>query len=258
MKTATIRVGIKPVISCAAAMLFLFFACVPAAISFSIPERLEYDLTWAGIKAGDAVLEVKNDGSNIQFISKANSAKWVSIFYKVEDVVVSILRRTANGDFNKKFAGIPYNYKIKLREGRRKKDREIILDHASKKATYINYLNKEKRVFSITETTLDPLSSFYYIRTLPLEVGKSVYVEIFDSKKIYKAEVQVLKKEIVETPAGIFNTILIKPLIKSEGIFYRRGDLFIWLTDDDRRIPVMLKTKVSLGAVKAVLAGGRY
>jgi hypothetical protein len=46
--------------------------------------------------------------------------------------------------------------------------------------------------------------------------------------------------------------------MKSEGIFYRKGDIFIWLTDDEKRIPVMLKTKVKVGSITAGLVGGRY
>ena len=37
-----------------------------------------------------------------------------------------------------------------------------------------------------------------------------------------------------------------------------KGDIFIWLTDDERRVPVMLKTKVKVGSITARLSGGRY
>jgi hypothetical protein len=83
-----------------------------------------------------------------------------------------------------------------------------------------------------------------------------VFIDIFDSEKLYKAEVRVLKKEVLETPAGKFNTVLIKPIVKSEGIFFGKGDILIWLTDDSRRIPVKLKTKIPFGSVKAILVGG--
>lgn len=243
---------------CAAIALLMFFAGIPAALCFSVPEQLHYDLTWAGIKTGEAVLEVRKEAGNVQFISKANSAKWVSVFHRVDDLVVSTLRREHAVGFYGGFVGDPFNYRIKLREGKYRRDKEVILDHAAKKATYINHISGERLSFAISESAMDPLSCFYYIRTLPLEVGRSVYVDVFDNKKSYRAEVQVLKKEVVETPLGAFNTILIKPLIRSEGIFYRRGDLYIWLTDDKRRVPVQLKTKVALGSVRAVLAGGRY
>jgi hypothetical protein len=46
--------------------------------------------------------------------------------------------------------------------------------------------------------------------------------------------------------------------MKSEGIFYRKGEIYIWLTDDEKRVPVMLKTKVKIGSVNASLVGGSY
>jgi len=241
-------------------LLFIFFLYIgTTAFAFDIPERLQYDLTWAGIKTGESVLEAKDNGSHIQFISKANSAKWVSIFYTVEDMVVSTLKKQTAEDraqkTDKNFMWTPQNYRIKLREGKYRRDKEIVFDHAAKRAKYINHLNNETTSYDITDSTLDPLSCLYYVRQLPLEVGKSLFIEVLDSKKLYKVEVQVLNKETVETPLGTFKTILIKPLIKSEGIFYRKGDILIWLTDDEKRTPVLLKTKVQLGSVKAVLVG---
>ncbi|HWR59917.1 MAG TPA: DUF3108 domain-containing protein, partial [Thermodesulfovibrionales bacterium] len=151
----------------------------------------------------------------------------------------------------------PVNYKLKIREGRHRKNKEVIFDHRNSKVTYIDYIDNERKDFDVPPLTFDALSSFYYLRTLRLEVGKSVYVTIFDSKKVWNVEVQVLRKEKVEVPAGVFDTIVVKPLMKSEGIFFRKGDIHIWLTDDERRIPVMLKTKVKVGAIDAVLVGSR-
>ena len=169
------------------------FSAVPSAMSFSIPERLQYDLTWTGVKAGEAVLEIKEDGPRIKFISKARSAKWVSIFYRVEDEVTSTLKKGDNKDFHQKFVGTPYNYRLKVKEGKHKRDKELTFDHAARKVTYINHLDKEKVEAEVTNSTFDALSSFYFARTVPLEVGKSVYIDVYDSKKLYKVEVQVLK-----------------------------------------------------------------
>jgi hypothetical protein len=224
------------------------------AFSFTIPERLEYDLTWAGIKAGTASLEVVNDGNKIKIISIAQSAKWVSVFYKVDDRVESTLIRNPSLPF----VGQPLNYRLKLREGRRRSDKEAIFDLNNTKITYINHLKNEEKEFDLPASVFDPLSGFYYLRTLQLEVGRPVYVTIFDDKKVWDVEIQVLRKEHIEIPAGKFNTIVVKPLMQSEGIFYRKGAIYIWLTDDGKRIPVMVKTKVSIGSITATLVRGNY
>lgn len=239
-----------------AVMFFCPLLIAALAHPFTIPEKLQYDLTWSGIKVGEAVLEVKQNGEDIKLISRANTSDWASLFYRVDDIVISTIKKDNSKEAGG-FIGLPLNYRIKIREGSRRRDREFIMDHVSKKATYINYLSKERKEFDINEFTLDPLSTFYFIRTLPLEVGSSVYIDVFDSEKLYKAEVKVLKREVLETPAGKFNTVLIKPLIQSDGIFFRKGDIYIWLSDDNRRIPVMLKTRIAVGTVKAILVSGR-
>jgi hypothetical protein len=224
------------------------------AASFNIPEKLIYDLSWTGIKAGAASLEVVEDGDKIRITSMAQSAKWISSFYKVDDKVVSILTKEASSPFIVR----PLNYTLKISEGRHKRDREIIFNNDLGSVTYIDHLENIKKDFPIPPNIFDPLSGFYYLRTFDLKVGRSVFVDIFDSKKIWNIEIQVLKKEKLQLPLGTFDTILIKPILKSEGIFHRKGDILIWLTDDKKRIPVMMQTKVVVGYVTATLVGGNY
>ncbi|MEW6215540.1 MAG: DUF3108 domain-containing protein [Nitrospirota bacterium] len=251
---------------------FAFLTLPSHATSFDVPEKLIYDLTWTGIKAGTASLEITNDGNKIRIISTARSAKWVSVFYTVDDRAESTLIKNENNPpsppFSKggkgrfsgesSFIGQPLNYRLKIREGRHKRDKETIFNHSTKKATYINYLEGERIDFDVPANIFDPLSGFYYLRTFNLEVGRSVFIDIFDSKKVWNVEIQVLKKERLELPTGVFDTILVKPLMKSEGIFCRKGDILIWLTDDKKRIPVKLQTKVVVGSVVATLVGGVY
>ena len=82
-----------------------------------------------------------------------------------------------------------------IREGRQRLYKEVIFDHKKYKALYIDHREGNKKEVDILENTFDPLSSLYYIRTLNIEVGKSVFINIFDSKKMWNVEVQVLKKE---------------------------------------------------------------
>jgi hypothetical protein len=70
--------------------------------------------------------------------------------------------------------------------------------------------------------------------------------------------VKVLKKETITVPAGTFDTVMVTPILQSEGIFSREGPVYTWLTDDEKKIPVMVKTRVAVGSVSAVLIGGSY
>lgn len=225
-----------------------------AVAGFQIPEKFVYDLTWAGIKAGTASLEVINQGDTLKIISTARSASWVSVFYTVDDRIVSTLLKSP-GMLS---VGRPLNYRIKLREGKHRKDKEVVFDPIRNKAHYTDYIKNEKREFEVPPNVFDPISSFYYLRNLTLKVGENVSVTMFDSKKVWEVEVQVLRREKITLPIGTFNTIVVKPVMQSEGIFYRKGEVYIWLTDDDKHIPVKMQTKIVVGHVNATLVQGIY
>jgi len=240
--------------SCLFLCLVFLLVFSRSSSAFTGPEKLVFDLTWTGIKAGTSTLETVNDKGRTKIISTARSAKWVSLFYTVDDRVESLLR----DEQTVSLIGLPENYRIKLREGRHRRDKELIFDHANSRVTFIDHISNERKIFKIGGTTFDPLTSFYYVRGLKLEVGKSVYVDVFDSKKLWNVEVQVLRREKVKTKLGEFDTVVIKPLMKSEGIFNRKGDVYIWLTDDKKRVPVKLVSKLAVGSITANLTGGTF
>lgn len=232
--------------------LSLFLSCMDAS-ALTIPEKLVYDLTWTGIKAGTATQEITAEKGEVKIVSIARSADWITVFFPVEDRIESILTTTPESKL-----GLSKSYIMKTREGSHRRDREIQFNHAKGIAYYKDNLNGEKSELPIAVATLDTLSSFYFVRTLKLEVGKSVFLTILDNKKTWKVEVQVLRKEKIKTSLGTFDTIVIKPLMQSEGIIDKKGEMLIWLTDDKRLLPVKMKTKVKIGSVTATLVGGSF
>lgn len=91
---------------------------------------------------------------------------------------------------------------------------------------------------------LDDASFLYFIRTVPLTVGKTyVFNRYFQADK-NPVTVKVLRTERVTVPAGTFNTVVIQPIIHSGGIFADGGQARIWLTTDDRRMMVQFKSRV--------------
>ncbi|MDA8433476.1 MAG: DUF3108 domain-containing protein [Nitrospiraceae bacterium] len=229
------------------------FSAVPGAHAFRIPERLVYDLTWSGIKTGTATLEIGEKEGSARIVSTARSVPWVSFFYTVNDRIESEFSRPGRGTLGK-----PLRYRVSIREGRYRREKEIAFDKSGRKAVYTDHLSGERKEIAVAARVFDPLSSFYYFRTVKAEPGKSVYVPVVDGGKVWNVEVRVIRKERVSTKLGDFDTIVIRPLLKSEGIFNRSGDMVIWLTDDEKRIPVQMKTKVALGRVTATLTGGKY
>ncbi|MEW6001173.1 MAG: DUF3108 domain-containing protein [Nitrospirota bacterium] len=207
-------------------------------------EKLDFDIYWLGINVGKASLEAVNNNGTLRIVSQIYSTPFISTFYKVEDYAES-----------KIVDGMPVNFRIKQHEGRYRSDKETIFDMNNRKVLFINYLKETKDEHAITSPVLwDVISGFYYLRTQFLGMGKTVYVAIFDSNKFLNVEVSVLRKEKIVLPGhGEVDTLIVKPMLKSEGLFQKKGDILIWLTDDELKIPVRIETEVSVGRVVAEL-----
>lgn len=220
---------------------------------FTIPERLEFEISYIGIPAGHAVQEVSRDGNEIRIVSTARSADWLKLFFPVDDRIESVL--VSHPPLK---IGVPRLYRERIREGWTRFQKDAFFDRKKLEVRTKDYLKKTETTQKISPLTYDTLSSFFYFRSVPLKIGTSSYIDIFDCKRIWNTEVQVLRREELKTPLGRFRTVVVKPILKSAGIFARTGDMYIWLTDDERRIPLMMKSSVKIGSIKATLVGGSY
>jgi hypothetical protein len=97
-----------------------------------------------------------------------------------------------------------------------------------------------------TAEPLDDVSFLYFVRTLPLEVGKTYTFNRYFKEDGNPVTVKVLRKQRVTVPAGTFNTIVVQPVIKTKGLFSEGGKAEIYFTDDSQRILVQLKSKVKI------------
>jgi hypothetical protein len=207
-------------------------------------EKFYYDIYWIGIYVGSAVLEGVNDNGIVRITSQAHSAAFISNFYKVEDFAESKVRD-----------GMPVNFRIRQREGRYRSDKETKFDVRNGKITYFDYLKGLREEHAGKRDVFwDVISGFYFLRTKEMEPKKTIFINIFDSNKFLNAEVSVLGKERVKFAGkGEIDAIVVKPVLKSDGLFQNKGDIRIWLSNDENRFPVRVETKVPIGKVVAEL-----
>ena len=238
---------------CLAVLFAAAFWTLPSAEAVTMPEKLVYSLSWMGIPVGTATQEIVENGGTRKIVSHARSNDWLSAFYPVDDRTESQLDATGGP-----FPGQSRYYRMLFREGRRTRDREITFDQARLIGRFHDRISGEQVEVPIVENTFDIYAGFYYVRNQPLEPGTSFMIHLLDGKELRHIEVKVLKRERVKVPAGEFDTIQVKPLVKPEGVFEGKGGALIWLTDDSRRIPVKAQTKVRVGSVTAVLTGGSF
>lgn len=207
-------------------------------------ERFFFEIYWLGVYVGKAVLEAENAGGIQRITSRVHSAPVISAFYKVEDFAES----TVNGDS-------PVRFRIKQREGKYRSDKETLFDVGGR-VTYFDHLKGIREEHEVRDKVLfDVISGFFHLRTRPMEAGSTVLLDVFDSNKFLVTEVHVLRNEQVVFLGRETEATVVRPVLKSEGLFQSKGDIFIWLTNDERRIPVRVETKVGIGTVVAELKG---
>src|SRR6056297_2760217 len=215
---------------------------------FKVGEYLEFSLQYLGIKAGTGILEIEkkdilNGKKIIKFKARAYSASPFSWFYKVDDLIQSYL------DI-KNIESLRITKRI--REGNYSRDDKIDFIQDENKVIKITNNEKPKKVEAI-EHALDILSAFYMFRTMDLKVGGSYKLPVYDVEKSYFLKVDVIDREVVEVPAGKFKAYKIKPDLKSMGLFKHKGDIFVWISADEKRIPLILKSSIIVGSVYGVL-----
>ncbi len=220
-----------------------------APVPYGPGEKLVFSIDYGPINAGEGILEVRSvvetDGHACYLIeSRAQSNRFFSAFYMVRDKVVSHI------DVQRLFSRY---YAKRLREGDYRKNVEVRFDQDAAKAHYA-----DGRVFDTPPAIHDELSAFYYARTLDLQPGKTYSVNAHSSRKNYPLQVLVHGRERVKVPAGEFDCLVVEPVLEGEGLFQHEGKLTIWMTDDARKMPVLMKTKVKVGSIDAALKEYRY
>lgn len=97
-----------------------------------------------------------------------------------------------------------------------------------------------------TALPLDDIAFVYYVRTLPLEIGKTYTLPRYFKKEGNPVIITVEGRDRREVPAGTFNTIVVRPTIKTRGLFSEGGEAELHFTDDERRHLVYLRSKIPL------------
>jgi hypothetical protein len=215
----------------------------PSRVGFGAGERLVFSVQYGLITAGEATLEIRNvatirDRPAYRIVSDARTNEFFSKFYEVRDRYESFMDTTELYSLH---------YEKHVREGKFKRDEAVEFDQVGHKAVY-----KDKTV-PVPPRVQDVLSALYFVRTLPLEVGQSIAIANHIDGKNYPLVVKVHGRERVKVDAGEFDCLVVEPILRGPGVFTQKGRLTVWLTDDDVRMPVLMKSKVVIGHVAAIL-----
>ncbi len=214
--------------------------------AFSTGERLVFDVGYGFITAGEAIMSIPqydtvagNQCFKVMF--QVNSTPTFSWFYEVRDRYETYL--DVEGIF-------PWRFEQHVKEGKYRRDFSAQFDQ-------VNHLAKTSEgEFPIPSYVHDIVSAFYFARTLDfskMRIGEKIHFQNFYKDSTYKLDVKFLGRQRIEVSAGTFNCLIVEPLAQEGGLFKSEGRALLWLSDDERKIPVKVSTKVTIGSIEAEL-----
>jgi len=219
-------------------------------------ERLEYEIYWGLINVGSAYLQIDKivlvDGRPAyHIISGARSSAVIRTVYTVADVNESWL--DVAGLYSR-------GYYKNIREGGHRFNEWVVFDSTT--AFHGEKMNKRREVSPVSGSLPGPvndvLSALYLVRTMNLDPGTAQAITV-NTKKTWEMNVKVRKREKESTHYGKFKCVLVEPQLGDDGLFVAKEGkkMLVWLTDDELRLPLILKAEIFIGSVTAKLVKRR-
>lgn len=203
----------------------------PPRFPFGVGERMEYEVRFGGIRAGTGFMEV-NAFESIRGRDAYHTIFRVrggTLFFKVDNRFDSWIDAESLSSLR---------FKQDQREGSRERERhyEIFPSRAV-------YVEEDGREFPSVREPLDDGSFLYFVRTVPLEVGREYSFDRYFKPDRNPVKIRVLRRERVKVPAGEFNAVVLQPVIKAKGLFSEGGHAEVWISDDPRRALLQVRTR---------------
>ena len=220
-------------------------ASAPAPRPFAPGERLSYDVHFGVIKVGSGTMEV----SGIDTV-RGRPAYHTTFritggipLYRVEDVFESWF---ATDDLS--------SLRFNQDQNEGTKERAHRYEIFPERRAYDDLTDDKPELPSVAEP-LDDGSFVYFVRTVPLEIGQTYEFQRYFKPDRNPVTIRVLRRERVKVPAGTFDAIVIQPVIKTKGVFSEDGHAELWISDDEHRMILQMKSRLSFGSLDLYLTG---
>jgi len=210
--------------------------------AFTLGEKLTFSVNYGFVTAGTAVMQIpkiKNifGRKSYKIDFKVSTTPTSDVFYKVRDRYATYL--DVEGLF-------PWRFEQHIREGKYSRDFSAFFDHR------IGKVRTSEGSFNIPDYVQDMISAFYFVRTIDFKLFNpedTIHLFNFYKDKTYPLDIIYRGDEVVDVDAGTFNCIVVEPRIKRGGLFKSEGSILVWLTNDEIKMPVKVKSKIVIGSV---------
>jgi len=233
-------------------LIFSMYSGYAQQPAYGAGEWFKFRVHYGFVTAGYATLEVKDEvlnGKEVYHVKGYGETVGLSkVFFKVEDNYQSYIDKEKD---------IPYRFIRKIDEGGHTKDIVVDFDHTTNKATVFNKKHNETDVFSFPSDAQDMVSAFYYLRnkldTKSIKKNEVVKINMFFDDENYNFRLKFLGREVIETEFGDVACLIFRPYVMAGRVFKEKESLTVWVSDDENKIPLLIKADLAVGSLKASL-----
>jgi hypothetical protein len=206
----------------------------PSRLPFQVGERMLYDAKVNAIRAGQASLSIEG----------LETVRGVGTFHAIFDVHGRILFKKFNNHYESWFDTTNL---VSMRHLQQTDDLDKHYEFYPERKIYIK--NGDGIENPSVAMPLDEASFLFYLRTIPLEIGRSMTVPRYYHAGKNPIQISVVRREMVKVPAGEFDAFVVKPVIKSNGLFSPRSDAEVWIANDRAHTILKLRSGLPVGTL---------
>jgi hypothetical protein len=218
--------------------VLLAACCMLTAQTLDVPhtERLTYDIEWRLIHAGSVVVDTQKTSAHM----KLESEGMVSSLFKVDDAY--------GVTYDDPFCATSST--LDAQEGKRHRETRVTFDRTKNRADYVERDVLKNAVLHTYDVPIpncvhDTLGALISLRGLELKPGQSAQMPVSDGHHTASVKVEALEREEIKTVNQSYKTIRYETFLMNGVVYTRKGRVFIWLTDDARRLPVQIQLRMS-------------
>ena len=220
-------------------VLIALLVCAPSWADPAVAQKstLQYAVEWRLVRAGTARAVWSPGPSGNQIDLHLESAGLVNKLYRVNDDYRVETQENLCAS----------TVKIHAEEGKRRRDTSVTF--ANGKATYLEKDLLKNSVVLSKETPVpacvyEYLGALQHLRSLKLDTGQSTQVPLSDGKRYANVKVEAQEREEVSTPLGKFKAMRYEILMFNDVLINKKARMYVWLTDDDRLLPVQIRVRM--------------
>jgi hypothetical protein len=218
-------------------------------LPFPVGEKLHYEVRWGAIPAAHATLEVMplTEEKGLHFVMTARTNEFADLFYKYRNRIDAF----AEPDLSRS-----WGFTKREQERSRIRNEDVRFDWERMETRITENEEKERHGVDLAPGAVDPLSVFYVFRIQPLEVGKVLITPVSDGKKLAQGTAKVVDREEIVVNGQPYDCFVVEPDLKDLGGVFRKSPgatMQIWVTADELRLPVRVRSKIIVGYFTADL-----